>query len=166
MKAKSVKKCVAILFLLYLLALIYVLFLNNPRRGGLFLMEIKPFSKEHFEMFLNLVPFRTEIDYFKQLSEHSINTGIVVMNIGVNLILFLPMGMALPVLFDNKINKLWKVIIIVAVIVIICEVIQFLTLRGSADVDDVILNTAGAVLGYGLLKISYIRKILKLDRCD
>lgn len=166
MKAKSVKKCVAILFLLYLLALIYVLFLNNPRRGGLFLMEIKPFSKEHFEMFLNLVPFRTEIDYFKQLSEHSINTEIVVMNIGVNLILFLPMGMALPVLFDNKINKLWKVIIIVAVIVIICEVIQFLTLRGSADVDDVILNTAGAVLGYGLLKISYIRKILKLDRCD
>lgn len=67
MKVKTVKKCVAILFVIYVIALIYVLFLDNRQRFGMFLMEIKPFSKAHFEMFLNLVPFKTEIDYFKQL---------------------------------------------------------------------------------------------------
>ena len=128
----------------------------------MFLMEITPFSKQHFEMFLNLIPFKTEIDYFKQLAEHTINTRTVVMNIGVNLILFLPMGMALPVLFENKFNKLWKLLVFVAVIVVICEAIQFITVRGSADIDDVILNTVGAAVGYEIIKIKAIKELLKI----
>ena len=162
MKVKTVKKCVAILFVIYVIALIYVLFLDNRQRFGMFLMEITPFSKQHFEMFLNLIPFKTEIDYFKQLAEHTVNTRTVVMNIGVNLILFLPMGMALPVLFENKFNKLWEIIVFVAVIVIICEAIQFITVRGSADIDDVILNTVGAAVGYGIIKIKAIKELLKI----
>ena len=162
MKVKTVKKCVALLFVIYVIALIYVLFLDNRQRFGMFLMEITPFSKQHFEMFLNLIPFKTEIDYFKQLAEHTVNTRTVVMNIGVNLILFLPMGMALPVLFENKFNKLWEIIVFVAVIVIICEAIQFITVRGSADIDDVILNTVGAAVGYGIIKIKAIKELLKI----
>ena len=162
MKKSTIKAGVAVLFALYLIALIYILFLNNPRRGGLFLMEITPFSKAHFEMFLNLIPFKTEINYYKLLSEHTINTELVVMNIGVNLILFLPIGMALPVLFENKFNKLWKLLVFVAVIVIICEAIQFITVRGSADIDDVILNTVGAAIGYGIIKIKPIKDLLNI----
>ena len=162
MKKSTIKTGIAVLFVLYLIALIYVLFLDNRQRFGMFLMEITPFSKQHFEMFLNLIPFKTEIDYFKQLAEHTINTRTVVMNIGVNLILFLPMGMALPVLFENKFNKLWKLLVFVAVIVVICEAIQFITVRGSADIDDVILNTVGAAVGYGIIKIKVIKELLKI----
>lgn len=162
MTKSTIKKCIAILFVIYVIALIYVLFLDNRQRFGMFLMEITPFSKQHFEMFLNLIPFKTEIDYFKQLAEHTINTRTVVMNIGVNLILFLPMGMALPVLFENKFNKLWKLLVFVAVIVVICEAIQFITVRGSADIDDVILNTVGAAVGYGIIKIKVIKELLKI----
>ena len=84
MTKSTIKKCVAILFVIYVIALIYVLFMDNRQRFGMFLMEITPFSKAHVEMFLNLIPFKTEIDYFKQLAEHSINTRTVIMNIGVN----------------------------------------------------------------------------------
>ena len=161
MTKSTIKKCVAILFVIYVIALIYVLFMDNRQRFGMFLIEITPFSKAHFEMFLNLIPFKTEIDYFKQLAEHSINTRTVIMNIGVNLILFLPMGMALPVLFENKFNKLWKVLFLVVAVVIICETIQFVTVRGSADIDDVILNTVGAAIGYGIVHLRSMKELLK-----
>ena len=163
MNKSTIKKCVAVMFVIYIIVLIYVLFLDNRQRFGLFIMEVKPFSKAHFEMFLNLIPFKTEIEYFKGLAEHSINIRTVIMNIGVNLILFLPMGMALPVLFENKFNRSWKLLVFVAVVVIICEVIQFVTVRGSADIDDVILNTVGAAVGYGIVHLIPVKKLLKLN---
>ncbi len=161
MNKKSIKIFVSILFAVYIPALIYVLFLSY--RVGLFLIGAKPFSKEHFDMFLNLVPFKTEIEFFEMLTKNEINTKTVVMNIGVNLVLFFPMGMALPVLFENKFNRLWKVMLFVGAVVIICEAIQFVTMRGSADIDDVILNTVGSAAGYGIVHIKPIRKILKLN---
>jgi glycopeptide antibiotics resistance protein len=77
--------------------------------------------------------------------------------------MFTPMGMALPVLFDKKFNKLWKVATFVIVLVLIVEIIQFITFAGSADIDDLILNTIGAIIGYGIIKINIIRKLLKID---
>ena len=101
MKKESIKKCIMILFILYCLALVYVLFLNNLHRTGLNTFGISVFSKEHIEM-CNIVPFKTIFEYFQRLAEHTINTNIVVMNLLVNLILFLPMGMAIPVLFEKN----------------------------------------------------------------
>ena len=45
---------------------------------------------------------------------------------------------------------------------ILVEIIQFFTFTGSADIDDLILNTIGATIGYGIIKIKSLRKILKL----
>ena len=76
--------------------------------------------------------------------------------------MFVPMGMALPVLFEKNFNKLWKTILFVVILVILVEIIQFFTFTGSADIDDLILNTIGATIVYGIIKIKSLRKILKL----
>ncbi len=77
--------------------------------------------------------------------------------------MFMPMGMALPVLFDKKFNRLWKTVLFVVILVILVETIQFFTFTGSADIDDLILNTIGATIGCGIIKIKSLREILKLD---
>ena len=58
---------------------------------------------------------------------------------------------------------MWKTIIFVIALVIIIEITQFITLTGSADIDDLILNIIGAIIGYGIVKIKTLRKILQLD---
>ena len=162
MKKETIKKCITILFFLYCLALVYVLFLNNLHRIGLNSFGISVFSKEHIEM-CNIIPFKTIFEYFQRIMEHTINTDIVVMNLSVNLILFLPMGMAIPVLFDKKINKFWKFLLFLIFITFLVEIIQFITLSGSTDIDDIILNTIGGCIGYGIVQLKFVKKILKLD---
>ncbi len=164
MKKESIKKCIMILFGLYCLALVYVLFLNNLHRTGLNTFGIiSVFSKEHIEM-CNIVPFKTIFEYFQRLAEHTINTNTVVMNLLVNLILFLPMGMAIPVLFEKKINKFWKFLLFIIFITFLVEIIQFITLSGSTDIDDIILNTISGCIGYGIVQLKFVRKLLKLDK--
>lgn len=163
MKKESIKKSIIILFILYCFALVFVLFLHNSHRVRLNTFGISLFSKEHLEM-CNIVPFKTIHDYFKRMTEHTINTDIVVTNLLVNLILFLPMGMAIPVLYEKKFNKFWKFLLFIVLLTFLIEVIQFITLMGSTDIDDVILNTIGGCIGYGIVQIKFIRKLLKLDK--
>lgn len=44
--------------------------------------------------------------------------------------------------------------------VLIVELIQFITFTGQLDVDDIILNTLGAVIVYGLMKTKLAQKLL------
>lgn len=73
------------------------------------------------------------------------------------------MGMSLPVLFEKALDKFWKFLISVIAIISIIELIQFIIMVGSADIDDVILNTLGASIGYFIVHLNFVRRILKLD---
>ena len=159
MKKKNIIKIVKCLFIIYCVCLIFILFFYGYRVGNQFNIGI--FSKEHFEQ-PNLVPFRTICNYLERFFDNTINTNIVVKNLLGNLLMFVPMGMALPVLFEKNFNKLWKTILFVVILVILVEIIQFFTFTGSVDIDDLILNTIGATIGYGIIKIKSLRKILKL----
>mgnify|MGYP002624252111 CR=1 FL=1 len=163
MKKENIKKCIIVLFAIYCLVLIYVLFLHNTYRYEFNAIGINDyFSEEHMQM-VNIVPFKTIFGYFQRLVNHRINTDIVVRNLFVNLVLFLPMGMAIPVLCENKINKFWKFLILIILMTFIIEIIQFISMRGTADIDDVILNSIGGCIGYGIIQIKPIGKLLKID---
>ncbi len=151
MSKKKIINIIKVLFVIYGLVLLYVLFMHNHYRYGM-----------SFRL-SNFIPFNTIINYFIKLSDNSINTSIVIQNFSVNLLLFLPMGMSLPVLFQNKINKFWKFLIIMVIIITSVEITQYITMIGSADIDDLILNTIGACIGYFIVHLKFIRKILKLD---
>lgn len=62
-----------------------------------------------------------------------------------NILLFIPFGVIAGYLWK------WKSILIAAGFSLILELIQLLTHRGLFEFDDVIHNTAGAAIGFGLL---------------
>lgn len=160
MKKETIKKTISVLFILYLVVLFFILFLYGARNGNQFRLEV--FSKEHFER-VNYIPFATLASFIQRVNEQSINFDIVVRNMAANLLMFVPMGMALPVMFEKRFDRLWKVTLFVAVLVLVVEIIQFITFSGSADIDDLILNTVGAAAGYGIIRLSFVRRWFKLD---
>jgi glycopeptide antibiotics resistance protein len=72
----------------------------------------------------------------------------------------MPMGMLLPCLFKG-LDRFWKVTIYVLIMVVAVEVLQFVLRSGVIDIDDVIFNLCGAMIGYGIIKIPFINKLLK-----
>ena len=146
------------LFLIYLLLLFTVLFLNSEyRMNGI--KNVGIFSKQHFET-INMVPFSTIISYIDRLVTHKINTSIVILNIFVNLILFAPMGVFIPLLFNQKINNIKKFVLLITVSSLTVELLQFLTYRGATDIDDIILNTIGATFVYAIMQTKLVKKML------
>ena len=148
-----------ILFIIYFLLLITVLFLNNEYRMYVF-QNINIFSKEHFEM-SNIIPFATIIDYISRLVSNEINASIVIINFATNLLLFAPMGFFIPMLYSDMIKNIKQFAILMIIITLIVEVLQFITFRGSTDIDDIILNTLGAVIVYIIMKTRFVKKLLK-----
>lgn len=63
-----------------------------------------------------------------------------------NLFWFLPLGFLLSFLWQKR--SLWKVGLIGCLVSLSIEILQFLCKTGVSDIDDVLINTAGAVIGY------------------
>ncbi|WP_424210656.1 VanZ family protein [Streptomyces sp. BI20] len=74
-----------------------------------------------------------------------------VRQIGGNLVLGVPFGVLLPVLLPRARGAL-RVVLCTAAVMFLVELVQGALVTGRAfDVDDVILNTTGALLGYLLV---------------
>ncbi|MEW1930214.1 VanZ family protein [Streptomyces sp. NPDC088360] len=74
-----------------------------------------------------------------------------VKQLGGNIVLGLPFGMLLPVLVPRA-RGLLRVIAATALVMLLVELAQGFLVTGRAfDIDDVLLNTTGAVLGYLLI---------------
>lgn len=112
-------------------------------------MDLTPF--EYARMHLNLVPFKTIGGYIKAVFDGSMNLNIPLENLFGNLIMFLPFGLYIP-FFNKKIDSLKKFILSIVPIFLIIEMAQFMTKRGAFDIDDLILNLTGAILGYLIWK--------------
>lgn len=66
----------------------------------------------------------------------------------MNIIVFLPVGLLLG--FAIKCMTWWKVLLIGGGISLSIETLQFVLRRGFSEVDDVMHNTLGCMIGYGL----------------
>ena len=102
---------------------------------------------------LNLIPFRT-LRLFAGLLDSGVRSHITmaVINLGGNIIMFIPLGFLLPKVFP-KLSSLPRVLLTTAIIITIVEIIQLFTLVGSCDIDDLILNVVGSALGYWFHKL-------------
>ncbi|WP_240627826.1 VanZ family protein [Streptomyces scopuliridis] len=68
--------------------------------------------------------------------------------IGGNLLMGAPFGLILPVLVPRRLRMV-RVVTLTVVVMVLVELAQGAVVRGRAfDVDDVILNTGGAVIAY------------------
>ena len=149
---------IKILFIIYCLLLITILFFNNEYRVGIY-EDTKIFSKEHFNS-TNIIPFNIAlIEYIKGLITNNINKKIVISNLGINLILFAPMGVFISILFKDKIKNIKQFILAMIIVLFSVEMLQFITLRGSMDIDDIILNITGAIVGYELMQLKWVKNL-------
>ena len=93
----------------------------------------------------NLVLFR-EIRRFVQY-RHVLGTTAVLINVAGNVAVFVPLGFALPVLFE-RIHSFGQVLILSFAISLLAETMQLVLRVGCFDVDDLFLNTVGGCIGY------------------
>ncbi|WP_308634641.1 VanZ family protein [Paenibacillus silvisoli] len=134
------KKLVGLITLSYLLMLLYWMFIGFGRSTG------------HWSGYrYNLVPFRTIRLYFDHAD--SFNAVYWLVNIVGNVAVFVPFGLAIPYLYRVRLIR-FTLLCIAALMTL--ELLQLVLHRGSFDIDDVILNTLGALLGVVLYRM--IRK--------
>ena len=103
---------------------------------------------------LNLHPFDTVGRYLWVLRNSAdpalIRTAVV--NLGGNVLMFVPLGFLLPGVWPRLRRFGWHFLLMVGIIVSI-ELTQWLSLLGSCDVDDLILNLVGTTLGFAVWSI-------------
>lgn len=92
----------------------------------------------------NLKPFSTIRLFYRA---RSLRAEYKYKNIGGNIVGFIPLGMLLPLLFV-RCRRFLTTSLSVLGISLLFETIQLFTGLGVFDVDDLILNTAGGMLGY------------------
>jgi glycopeptide antibiotics resistance protein len=128
----------------------YILFKKNPRYyKHYFAHEYKRYHvKEGWET-ANLQPFST----IRLFSSKRVSAEYSYKNIGGNIIGFVPLGILLPLLF-SFLRRFAGLTVTVFLVSLLFETTQLVAGIGVFDVDDLILNTAGGMLGYMLFAIS------------
>ena len=71
----------------------------------------------------------------------------------LNITLFLPVGLLFAVLFQNRTNVLWMSASFGLLISVLIETIQLVFKFGLCDIDDIITNYIGAVIGAGIVTV-------------
>lgn len=137
----------SILMCVYLIVLFYLVFFSEM--FGRHTVHINEY---------NLLPFHTIGNFIKY--HESVSTASFLANIIGNVVAFMPFGIILPIILRTKKHKyyiqwvfFWAFILSLAI-----EITQYLMAVGAFDVDDLILNTGGAILGYFiylLIRVEY-----------
>lgn len=94
---------------------------------------------------INGIPFRIFVDYGEMLQSGQWLRGVS--NILGNIAIFIPTGLLLPVLFRRLRGTIAVPVTVTLVVSILFECLQYAFALGSADIDDVILNTLGGWVG-------------------
>ncbi len=130
------------LLLVYICIVVVVRFTFCP--FGLVEGKIQPLlfdSTQIFPMWVNFQPFVYWFDY-PDMKDALVNL------IG-NVTMFIPLGIVWPAVF-KKLNTHWKVIAAGIGVTLCIEILQLPFFGRASDVDDLIMNTIGYVIGYGI----------------
>ena len=138
-----------LLFWYYLWVLANVLFFDNAFGRGFHL------GVDYGAV--NLEPLRTVKNYLIAYGYHNISLRLVVLNLLGNLVAFAPFGVFLPALFRWQ-RSIFFFTATLTLGITAVEVAQVYTGAGSCDVDDLILNLAGALIVFIFCRITPIWK--------
>ncbi len=142
-------------FVLYLLALYYLLFVAYDREtwGEISIWE---YARRN----VKLVPFETIGAYIRAIKYGYMHSSVPVTNLLGNFVLLMPFGVYLPLFFSRL--KQWKTYILAVLLIIFeIEATQFLFMRGIFDIDDFMLNFCGAMVGFFLGKLWLVQWLEK-----
>lgn len=83
--------------------------------------------------------------------------NLIILYALANLVIFIPFGILVPEVFYG-INTLWKISLVTLVTSVCIETIQYILACGYSQVEDVIMNVAGGLIGYLIIKFIGTRK--------
>lgn len=135
MKGKKERIISIIIFVIYIIALWYFLFfaesMGRTTRGDEYHYNLQPL----FEI--------------KRIwrSSHILGMKYVILNFAGNVIAFIPFGYLLPKMVKKK-PRLFHTVLFSFEFSLLVELTQLISRTGSFDVDDLILNTFGGLIGY------------------
>ena len=124
-----------VLFLMYLCFLAYFMFFSesfgrtDTDRGYAY----------------NLVPLKEITRYFRYY--RTLGMPLFLINIVGNMVAFMPFGFFLPII-SRRSRKWYNTVSFGLIFSLILETLQLIFKVGSFDVDDMLLNTVGAGLGF------------------
>lgn len=121
------KELFSLLFIIYVMCLFEIVTLQDNNYG-----------------LSNLIPF-------KEIFRYNIGSRLFVKNIIGNILLFLPYGYFSTYYLGNK--KVWPTALLTMLVSFTIELVQ-LKIGRTFDIDDVILNTCGGVIGFFIYSLS------------
>lgn len=146
---KKTKSVIYWLFAAYGLLMLWLLF--GQRMGVMISGTWTEHCWDDFLQKINLIPLHTITEFWNNL--HGGGRSHAFINLAGNVVMFVPLGFFIPYVFRKADS--FRHSMIYALITIVCiEIIQLVTLLGSLDVDDLILNMIGVVIGYLIYRLA------------
>lgn len=147
---RKIRIAVRILFCIYFIFLMKIILFKYPINiavSALKAGEIPPFSVRLESA--NFIPTKT-ISRFLFISK---NLRVSAENLLGNIAIFVPLGFLLPIILRRKVHTLKSVAITSFFVSLAMETAQLLFNLGIFDVDDILLNMFGAIIGYMIYRI-------------
>ena len=138
--ARIIRTFGKVLFVLYIVFLVYFLFLAEwyGRTGT---GEDYRYNLELFREIRRFITYREQLGMFA-----------VFANLFGNILIFVPYGFFISMAAERR--GFFKTLFCSFGLSLCVELVQLVTRVGSFDVDDILLNTIGGILGYILFAIS------------
>lgn len=152
-----IKRQIIFTFIFYLIMLIDFTLIDEDMGRNIFnvLSWNETAFRDYINTSTNLVPFETVKLFINGYKNGHLTFSVMHENIFGNFVAFMPLAFFISCLF-KRLSKWYSVLITVTLSVITVELLQLLFLTGSSDIDDVILNVAGAMCLYAVLRIKKI----------
>ncbi len=127
----ELNKGILVLFILYILAVSYITIFSRPEgHSGQVLLDFNGL----LDLFQN--PSSAELRHF-----------------GLNTAMFVPIGILFPLIYPEKNAKIIYAILLGLVFTTLIEATQMILSLGQADIEDMVSNVLGTVIGMLLYKI-------------
>ncbi len=140
----------AVLLLMFINLAVIIRFVFFPKT--LINGHIQPLVFEPAAVFplrVNLIPFVHLFDYDSSRD--------ITWNIMGNMVMFIPSGIVLPIIY-KKLNCFRRVAAAGAFLSLCIEILQLPFASRASDIDDLILNTSGVAIGYGIYVLMKLNK--------
>ncbi len=147
-RQRRITRAFGLLFVLYLLFLFYILL------GNALIMHLQG-APGPTVYHANLIPLKSIRYYLNAWDSNAVGKGTIIYNLLGNLVLLMPMGPFLLCLFRAQ-KHLPVFLLTVLLLDIYFEVSQMFIGFRNCDIDDVILNTLGALLSFIWCKTVHI----------
>jgi glycopeptide antibiotics resistance protein len=101
------------------------------------------------ERMMNLTPFKTISNYIAGYHYYNFDTWAI--NLFGNVAAFIPFGLLAPLIF-SRVQSYFQIILRFSLSLVVVETIQWVFKVGSFDVDDILLNVVGGLIGFAMLQ--------------